>query len=130
MTSNLRQSHSTTRQTPDLMLVMDTMRKFKSSQMKPSEIAEFSGLSRERTDAALRDAEDRGPDPFGLLASECEGEAVVNFAGFLLRIIVGTALAAASIVFVWYPHDQFLSGLYGMALGVVVLIWAMVGSAE
>lgn len=59
MTSNLRNRKPTTRQTPDLMLVMETMRRFRSD-MKPSEVAKFSGLSRERTDAALADAEDKG----------------------------------------------------------------------
>lgn len=59
MTSNLRNRKPTTREAPDLMKVIDAMRRLRCDA-RPSEVAQYARLSQRRTDAALREAESKG----------------------------------------------------------------------
>jgi hypothetical protein len=57
--SNLRNRKPTIREAPDLMKVIEAMRTLRCDA-RPSEVANYSGLSQRRTDAALREAESKG----------------------------------------------------------------------
>lgn len=59
MTSNLRKSTTQTREAPDLMKVMDAMRRLRGDA-RPTEVAQYARLSQKRTNEALKEAESKG----------------------------------------------------------------------